>query len=198
MPIWKLQCSFQVDSALPRDAVVITPHFNDHGALTDPANLCNDLAVALGGWMTPANGAQITVKAYDAQGSVPVYPAASVVKNVGTTASSGYAREVALCLSYYADFNRPRSRGRLYLPPGLMLTPPNSLDLRPNATWRNKAMALGPLLAGLGGIDVDWVVWSRKDHVARKVTNYYCDDEWDVVRSRGLRATTRTAATTSG
>ena len=30
------------------------------------------------------------------------------------------------------------------------------------------------------------------------VTNWYVDDEWDVVRSRGLRATTRTAGTTSG
>jgi hypothetical protein len=61
-----------------------------------------------------------------------------------------------------------------------------------------KVMALGPIFANLGGSDVDWIVWSRKNHTATKVQNYWVDDEWDTVRSRGLKRSTRQVATTSG
>jgi hypothetical protein len=39
------------------------------------------------------------------------------------------------------------------------------------------------------------VVYSRREKVARPVTNYWVDDEWDTVRSRGLRSSTRVTGT---
>lgn len=198
MPIWRLQTSFQLDTAFPRDAVVITPHFNDHGLTTDPQNLCQQLADTIGLWMNPANMCQITVKAYDAQGTPPVVPQGSVIKNVGLTPVTLFPREIALCLSFYADTNVPRRRGRLYIPLALWMVSPAKPGLRPASTDRDKVGDLVQRFAGVGGADVDFCVFSRRDNAAHKVTNWFVDDEWDTVRSRGLRPTTRTQGTTSG
>ena len=41
----------------------------------------------------------------------------------------------------------------------------------------------------------NWVVWSQKLRKSQGgVSDVWCDDEWDTVRSRGLKATTRTTA----
>jgi hypothetical protein len=69
---------------------------------------------------------------------------------------------------------------------------------RPTSAVRNRVAELVPILAGLGGLDVDWVVYSRVTDTARKVTNWWVDDAWDIQRRRGLRPTTRTEGTTSG
>jgi hypothetical protein len=198
MPVYRMQCTFQLDSAFPRDAVMITPHFNDHGVGTDPTNLANDLATGLSGWLSPTNSCEIKVKVYDAQGTVPVFPVASVTKNATIVRNTAFPRELAICLSYYSGNNRPRTRGRLYIPPGLISTTPTEMGLRPSSTLRTKIAALVPIFSGLGGVDVDWVVYSRFDDAARKVSNWWVDDEWDVQRRRGLRATARDTGTTSG
>ena len=194
MPIWRLQVATAADSLFPVDQIIITPHFNDQGATTDPQNLCDDLATAMAAyWNVPR---QVEVKAYDAQGTAPVYPAATAIVNEGLFPASAGVREVAICLSYYSGQNRPRRRGRLYLPPGLMTT--LSLNSpRPTTTLRDKAGALAPILADLGGVDVDWSVFSRVDGVARPVSNWWVDDAWDVQRSRGLAPTVRTTGTVS-
>lgn len=197
MPIWRLQCSIQADSAFPRDAVVMTPHFNDQGVGTDPQGLCDDLADALSAWVRPANGRQLTVKAYDAQGTVPVLPQGEATRNTGLIPGSYFPRELAVCLSYYSERNAPRYRGRLYVPLLAMPAGPETPGVRPNEAFRAPVAALAPIFAGLGGADVDWVVYSRVGNVARPVTNWWVDDEWDVVRSRGLRPTTRTSGTLS-
>jgi hypothetical protein len=56
-------------------------------------------------------------------------------------------------------------------------------------------LTFGPTFGKTLPSGVAWVVWSRKDQVARPVTNYWCDDEWDTVRSRGLKAVTRQTGT---
>jgi hypothetical protein len=40
-----------------------------------------------------------------------------------------------------------------------------------------------------------WVVYSRKTGGDAQVTNVWVDDEWDTVRSRGLRGTVRDLGT---
>jgi hypothetical protein len=40
-------------------------------------------------------------------------------------------------------------------------------------------------------------VWSRIEHAAHSVTNYYVDDEWDIQRRRGGRPTSRVSGTGS-
>jgi len=193
MPIWRLQSWFGFDSAFARDRMMITPHFDDRGLGTDPQGLCDDLAAQLDTW-TPGT-MEIGVRAYDAQGSQPVFPQGEKILNPASTPATGTPREVSLCLSYYSGHNRPRYRGRLYIPGAAFGA---VMGLRPSAGNMTKVMALGPIFAALGGVDVDWVVYSRAQNAAHKVSNYYVDDEWDIVRSRGLRPTTRQAATTGG
>lgn len=192
MPVWKLQTQIAVSSVLPRDQFVVTPHFDDAGALTDPQALCDDWAAAVDALMLPTR--QIVVKAYDAEGTPPVYPQGEATLNVGAAPAALSPGEVALCLSFYSERNVPRQRGRLFLPVSAVFA---GLVARPVATHLDHAEAWADAAQALGGVDVDWVVYSKLDGVARPVTNWWCDDEWDTVRSRGLRGTTRRMGTTS-
>jgi hypothetical protein len=189
MPVWRLQTSIWYDSTLPRDAMVMTPHFNDSGVGTDPQGLCEDLADIID---NIANGTpQIVVRAYDAQGTPPVFPQGTAERNVGLSPASSGPREVALCLSFRGEQNVATQRGRLYMPMSWISASPPS-GVRP----AQLIIDTGPLfvtgLTNLGGADVDWVVYSRKLDEAFPVKHWWVDDEWDTVRRRGLRATTRT------
>jgi hypothetical protein len=190
MPVWKLQTQFNMDSALPRDTFIITPHVNQQ-LTSDPQALCDDLADALSAWVSVPM--EIKVTAYDAEGSQPVYPAGEAINNPGQHPASNCPREIAVCLSFFTDRNTPRHRGRLYIPfPVLQATLGVNPGVRPDTNLRNKVGALGTIFADLGGADDDWCVYSRADGVARSVSQWWVDDEWDTMRSRGLRATTRT------
>jgi hypothetical protein len=192
VPIWRLQCTWQYDSAAPRDRVMINPHVADSGATTDPQSLCDDLLAELMG-ITPGPG-EVRVTAYDAQGSKPVYPAATAVANETSVWTTTMARELAICLSFYAGRNIPRRRGRLYLP--LHFLGVTGASLRPTMPVA-KMETLASALQGLGGVDVDWSVYSRIDDKAYAITNWWYDDEYDVQRSRGLKGSTRVQGTTS-
>jgi len=198
MPIWRLQTSIWADSLFPRDAMVINPHFNDHAITgsSDPQGLCEDLANALDTWLPTQNAHQISVRAYDAQGTPPVFPAGEFVRNVGGAPAALSVREVALCLSYFSGRNTPRQRGRLYIPVAVIGTA-SQLTVRPGTAVINKVKALVPIFTGLGGVDVDWSVYSRVDDEARAVSDWWVDDEWDIIRSRGLRPGTRQTGTVS-
>jgi hypothetical protein len=193
MPVWRLQTQMGADSAFARDYAVVTPHVNDVGATTDPQALCDDWADFVASQM--AQGQEVQVTAYDAQGSVPVFPQGHAIRNAGSFPAANSPREVAICLSFYHERSLPSQRGRLYIPL-YCITSAAASGGRPGTTFRDAVMGWGAALAELGGVDVDWSVYSRKDDEARNVTNYYVDDEWDTIRSRGLRPTTRTAATT--
>ena len=194
MPVWKMQCAWALDSLFPRDKVIITPHFNDEGVGSDPQGLAEDLAAALHTW--DASTAQLEVTVYDAQGTVPVAPVGYAIQAAGVSPATTAPREIACCLSFYSGFNRPRSRGRLYLP-FHFLGASSSIANRPSAAHRTKAGQLATVFQDLGGVDVDWCVYSKTDHAPKPVTNWWVDDEWDTVRSRGLRSTVRTSGTTS-
>jgi len=197
MPVWRLQVSMAADTALPRDRVVMTPHFNAGGVVVDPQGLCDDLAAALHTWTAPQGTREIKVTAYDAQGTPPVFPQAEAIVNANLAPASEHPRELAVCLSFFGNANRPRMRGRLYVPVFLALGAASSTLLRPSAGLRQKVADLVPILTGLGGSDVDWSIYSRLDNVPRSVKNWFVDDEWDIVRSRGLRPTTRLTGTTT-
>lgn len=204
MPIYRAQVAVANDSVLPRDKIVITPHFSVAQGITfgaaDTQQLADDLAVAIGGWTVLPNDRQVEVTIYDAQGTPPVAPVGYAIRNTGAAPVSKAPRELAICLSFYADVNRPRRRGRLFIPQTWMVSAGGAVTMTrevPAAT-RTKVAELVPIFAGLGGVNVDWVVYSRVDNVARKVTNWWIDDDWDTQRSRGLRTTVRTTGTTSG
>jgi hypothetical protein len=170
---------------------MITPHFNDQGATSDPENLCTDLANGLQA-IHPHTG-EVRVTAYDAEGTKPVYPEAEVIINKGLTQTTTSPRELAMCLSFFSARNQPRRRGRLYIP--LFFLGVSGGSLRPGMPIANMA-SLVTLFKDLGGVDVDWSVYSTMDKVARAVTDWWYDDEWDVMRSRGLKGSTRITGTT--
>jgi hypothetical protein len=180
-----------MDSLMPRDVMQINPHFLFSGTIAaggvDEQNFVNDARDAMvtyGGGNKPT-----TVKMYDAQGTPPVFPVAQASGGPATAPGSGVPREVALCLSYYSGQNIPRKRGRLYVPAEIVNL--NVVTVRPTAPQMTKCGSLAQILADLGGADVDWCVYSRLMDAAYSVSNWWVDDEWDTVRSRGLRSTTR-------
>lgn len=205
MPIYRAQVSFGADSALPRDRFVITPVLaNTGGVLTDAEAqpLANDLRDRIVGWLTTYGtpNREVQVKLYNAEtpGSRanPNFPLATAIANANLFPASGVPRELAVCLSFYSERNTPRRRGRLYVPLPL-LVPSSIAGTRPNQTLREAVGALSGVLTGAGGVDIDWSVHSRLDGVARAVTHWWVDDEYDVQRRRGFRSTTRTTGTTS-
>jgi hypothetical protein len=184
--ICRVALQFPYDSALPRDEVSIHPHFST----PDPDALVAALKANLIAW-TVIGAHPFEIKAYDAQKAPPSYPVAQGAQT-GTAAASTQPRENALCLSYFSTWNRPRYRGRLYLPGTWVSASPG---VRPTGTAMTAAMgfATAVLTKNLPA-ESNWVVYSRTDNKAYGVTDYWVDDEWDTVRSRGLRSTTRQTA----
>jgi hypothetical protein len=188
MPVYRVQMSFPFDSTLPRDVVTINPHYfaNDASPLLDA--LKDNLAAT-----TYVSTHPFTLKAYDAAKSPPNFPVA-IKEQLGTAPNSGIPREVALCLSYYATNNRPRTRGRLYLPPTWFTAVAN---VRPSGAIITAALgfAADVLTKNLPS-GAFWECWSTVEKAGMgRVTHVWVDDEWDTIRSRGMRATTRQTAT---
>ena len=197
MAIYRMQCSFAADTALPRDRFVITPHFSTPNPWPEMQSLVDDLADRLAAFdQAGANGREVNVRAYDAQSPPPNRPLAEATRARDVAPASRTMREIALCLSFYSEFNEPRRRGRLYLPL-FWISGGATVGPRPAAEHIARAAMLPEIFQNLGGTDVDWCVFSRRDNEARPVTNWWIDDEFDVQRRRGLRSTTRTTGTTS-
>jgi len=196
MPPIKLSTTVWADSILPRDGVQINPVVNVQNPVPEYDTLVNDWMVAFKGYSPTANTNQVQVKAYDVSRPKPNYPVYERLDNGGIAGPASGIREPAMCLSFYAGQNIKRRRGRLYLPV-FILQASNSYGVRPQQAMLDKVAALVPILTALGGVDVDWSVWSSVDGQARAVTNWWIDNEWDTQRRRGLRGTTRTEGTTT-
>jgi hypothetical protein len=187
MAIYLAKIAFQLDTALPRDAVAINPcYFGDNAQGLANALKTNLIAAGPVGPTVP-----FTIKVYDAQKAPPSYPLATA-SQAGAPYSTGTMREAALCLSYYSTMNIPGQRGRVYIPAVFV---GGSLGLRPTSTQMNNALAWhGYLGKGLPAAH-NLVVYSRKHGQSYGVDHLWVNDEWDVMRSRGLRETTRVLAT---
>ena len=187
MAFYRVNMAFQYDSALPRDAITINPHFGGD----DPAALALVLKNNLKAVSSIGASCPFRIRVYDAMKPPPSYPLAEEVNGTGFVAT-GAPRELALCLSYYSTWNRPRYRGRLYLPKQWV---GGSVDLRPTGAQITAALNFrSALTTGLPPAH-NWIVFSERNQTGYGVTNAWVDDEWDVIRSRGLRGTTRQTAT---
>jgi hypothetical protein len=186
MATYKATLSFPLDSMLPRDRVQITPHF----AGDNPTALGNALKTNIQAQPGYTTGAPFTVKIYDATKAAP-NPPLYETEVAGTPPITTKPREIALCLSYYSTWNRPRYRGRLFLPAHFVS---GAITLRPSAQQLTDAMSWANVLITGMPPGHNWVLYSPTRHAMDGVTNYWVDDEWDVVRSRGLRGTTRQEA----
>lgn len=181
--------SFQLDSTLPKDAVTINPCYNGD----DPQALADRLKANLIALAAIGNAVPFTIKVYNAMKEPPNYPLASASNGTGSAITT-IMREAALCLSYYSVANRPGQRGRLYIP---AFFSGGGLGLRPSTVQQQNALLWGPAIGKNLPTNTTWAVHSRKHDTssAAVVTNYYVNDEWDIVRSRGLRETARQLGT---
>jgi hypothetical protein len=184
--IMRAALSFPYDSALPRDVLNINPHFNGPDAAAVAAMLKSNLLA-----YTPTADKPWSIKIYDAKKPPPSYPLAQE-SNSATTPNSSVPREVALCLSYYAVYNRPSFRGRLYLPASWFTS---VAAVRPAAPTITAVLgfATSVLTRGLPAATF-WTVYSKTHGTDAQVTDIWADDEWDTIRSRGLKPTSRQTA----
>jgi hypothetical protein len=187
MATYRAQISFQLDSALPRDAVTISPHFIGD----DPQGLADRLGSNLLAHANVGATVPLSVKIYDAKKAPPSYPLAIHQQGTGSKAT-GLPRELALCLSYYAQWNRPTFRGRLYLPLALLAVA--AIGLRPSLQHMQSALDFRTIFTSGMPAGTYWVVYSRTTGQASQVTDVWVDDEWDIQRSRGLEGTDRQIA----
>jgi hypothetical protein len=183
------------DSNLPERRMCNVLHFNDPvGA--DEQSLASDLADVYVDFFNQAQLSsaiqQIDVRFYDLADDEPRPIKGQSIKPAVGGGSPG-PREVALCLSFYSERNLPRSRGRLYIGPWATTV----MQERPDAGTRDIVAELVPGLTGLGGVDVDWCIYSRVDDELKPVTDWWVDDSWDTQRRRGHEPTARTIGTTS-
>lgn len=188
MAFYRVQFGFPYDSALPRDVITMNPHFSG----TDPDQLATALVNNLNTY-APTAGKPYTLKVYDATKLPPSFPLVTRT-NPGTTPNTGLPREIALCLSYYTTYNRPRYRGRLYIPGAWITSTPG---LRPTSTQMQVPINFAKeVLSKALPSATNWIVWSTTERTGKGgVTDVWVDDEWDTVRKRGLKGTTRTKAT---
>lgn len=196
----KALVSWQVGTGQPRDAHMITPSFRHQTDLLDFdvgwQGLADDLHAAVKGWTTFAGNRSLTVKLYRIGGAKPNRPQAIKSDNVAIFPEVSMPRELAVCLSFYGGQNRADQRGRLYVPAWVCTTA--APQVRPHSAYTDVVKALPPLLAALGGVNVDWGVWSPTRNAFTRAEKWYVDDEWDVQRRRGLVPTTRALVSTSG
>lgn len=181
-------------SNLARDRIITTFHL-DSDAIegpTDWQNLANDAAALFASTLGGINGyTGFECRVYRHGGAKNDPPEATAfAATVGTEAPGPH--EVALCLSYYADFNAPRRRGRMYIGPW------GNLSERPSEGQQITLRTLANGLSALGGVNVQWVQYSPTTGEFHNVTNFFIDNEWDTQRRRGLRATSRLTGTVSG
>lgn len=199
-----MRCAFKFQDDTPKNRAVITMHFRRQMDILDPLSgtdataLCTDLAVKLSS--LPGKGTTpLTVTAYNEEGTAPNYPIGTHTRDVaGAIKVPAVPPELAVVLSYFAVNNRPRHRGRMYFPAWLVGASSSDMSKVVPLTIRQNLQALVTDLAGLGGANVDWGVWSKTDHAFYKATDYFISDAWAVQRRRGIKETSRTTGTTSG
>lgn len=184
--------SWGAPTAKPEDLMSNTLFFNVSGSVDDPnyQSLADDLAAIYAG-VTWCSGMKIEVRAYNMSDAKPRPEKAYKTVTAAGTRKTG-AHQVAVALSYYADRNLPRRRGRIFTGPW---SANNDLV---DSSAMGYLIAFGQALAGLGGLNVDWSVHSVMDNAYYRISNIWVDDSWDVIRSRKVAATTRQTATING
>jgi len=212
--IVRVQAVFQGVSQLPEDRYVNTFAFAVDAALSDAGkNACIDrveefyFATFNGGTVAqymsthPVHEQTSHFNAYSLEEPPQRTPLTRLFDSgFGLGTSQPLPSEVALCLSYYAGANQPRSRGRIYIGP---------LGTNAMATASATPSRVAPefigTLAAAGAFLIDqpvstepvWSIVTLPDSgtakIARLVTNVWVDNAFDTQHRRGEIATLRTA-----
>lgn len=201
-------CIFQGISGLPGDRFVTSWAFvksalttyTDAAALvstrldefwTDPAA---PSTIPVAGFLSGVainEAAGMEIRTYSLEQVPPREP---TITNIALPAMSStiLPNEVAMCLSFFADRNLPRSRGRVYVGPLAASTGTADTakgDLTPATNFRESLMRSALRLAQTS--NPDWCVLSQADAALKPVTGGWVDDSYDTQRRRGVAPSTR-------
>src|SRR3954453_8907749 len=137
-------------SNLARDRIVTTFHLDTDPVegSTDWQTLATDAAALFAGTLGGITGyTGFECRVYRHGGAKNDPPEATAfAATTGTEAPRPH--EVALCLSYFADFNAPRRRGRMYIGPW------GNLNERPSEGQQITLRTLANGISALGGVNV--------------------------------------------
>jgi len=156
-------------------------------------------ACTASGAMRGVAGAGHTIKYYAADGSVPNYPFYEQSFSLSPApAALDLPVEVSLCMSYANDSEnsvpRARRRGRIYVS-GFQ----SAFNVAGRPTTATTAAFANNMLVYCQAVnaltDLTAVVYSRSNVAGYAIERVWCDNEWDTMRSRGLKATARTTYT---
>lgn len=185
MPLVRMLVSWGRPSDKVADRLTNTLYFSVSGSVDDPdyQALADDLRDVYASIQFTA-GAKIEVRAYNMDDAKPrPEKAYSTVTRTGTWTQG--VRQVAIALSYYADRNLPRQRGRIFTGPW-----PTTSDVV-SSSYPPLLLTFAQGLAGIGGLNVDWSVYSPTSNDHKRISRAWVDNSWDIIRSRKLPATTR-------
>lgn len=210
MTILRAMVTIPRDSGIPADAVTNTWHFNTGGALlpTDAGivrdrlaefynnpNTVNSVAQYLSR-VLDGDGARI--KVYDLSNPEPRVPVLDVGMPIGPITAEAIVSEVAICLSYHADFvsgaPRARRRGRIFLGPLASNVMSFSFgEPRPSPEVRGDLKLAAERLIAADTPLLKWSVYSpTANTAAAPIVGGWIDNAFDTQRRRGVRPTTRT------
>lgn len=199
MPFTRALVSWGPVASPVRDWFSNTLYFNVSGSVgqdPDYDDLASDL-LAIYQNQSWTIGCKIEVRFYDMADAKPrPEKAYKTATKTGTIVQA--APQVAIALSYYADRNLPLQRGRIFTGPWA-----NSSQMIAEAT-RLTLITFAQALAGLGGLNVDWSVYSPTsqqrglDPWHRRISDVWVDNSWDIIRSRKLASTARSTAQING
>lgn len=208
-------------SGLPEDVTVTTLHFMTASSPPDtteldtldteiPAIWNTSSGVAgnnLGGYLSnlvSRVASACTIDYYDLADAEPRIPLRTTTWTMGAADEAASApTEIALCLSFQGDpesgVNQARRRNRIFLGPWNISVLASTG--RPSTALRASVAAAGNFLHDTLNVIASDVLWITRSPTLEAingpispystVTNGWCDDEWDVLRSRGRRATAR-------
>lgn len=206
MGVKRAMVIFDGTSGLPADRVVNTFHFGPGGVELDIFTALLDfynggttsVASFLSGYLSrTANKSEVRV--YDLADAKPREPTVFNWTLGATTSGSPLAREIACCMSYYADRNVKRQRGRIYLGPLTSTAVENRTgDQGFTTAFRAAVGAAATRLAANPTPADQWIVYSEvnalsggMEYGGLPVTAGWVDDAIDIQRRRGVKATAR-------
>jgi hypothetical protein len=203
--VYKFTTSLPVSDTLPRNRITNTIHL-EHvtGGINDDAleSMCADL-VAVYRDKYPGSVGEITTKAYDTDAK-PNYPRAVVTEHAGNPWGCNTNHELALVLSFAGPNRGDKSgRGRIFTMPQLLGGPQSpTIGERPTGPIMDWALSFystpNSSFPDLGGVDWKFGIWSPTYKRFTQAQQAWVNDDWDVMRSRGLRESTRRTATREG
>lgn len=192
------------ESGLPEDVFVNSWGFRNDGATDQEAMAANVQEVLSAFYQESFDGnpalmnyypdsiESVELRVYDLGQQPPRIPVIVPLLNEWVTGTgTNFPGEVALCLSFVATRNQPRSRGRIYLGP-LTSSAGQEINgvLRPSPTFQS-VVANAAVNVLETSQPVTWTIISQMDAAAKEVTGGWVDNAWDTVRKRGLMASGR-------